>query len=271
MIQDMTPSEATLIREKVLEENKRVHKLEDQSYLDRHPEQTNFFQARILNKTVNQVCSLVEPTKGDILELGCGTGYLYLEFLKRGYKITGVDLSAEMINVLESRIPKNCEKRSKLVVSDVESFAEIGDKKYSAIIVSALLHHLYDYESVIKMYCERLIPGGVFLIFFEPLKQNINSSIRYTMHKTLAGIDESIYRQQMMRKRISVLDGEYHHADYQRQFGGIDPHRIADVFTKEGLKIKKIEKYCARRFGLSSLLATCLFKTQNTFNLLAKK
>ena len=261
----------TLTREKVLEENKRVHKLEDQSYLDRHPEQTNFFQARILNKTVNEVCSLIDPMKGDILELGCGTGYLYLEFLKRGYKITGVDLSAEMINVLGSRIPKNCKKRSKLVVSDVESFAEIDDKKYSAIIVSALLHHLYDYESVIKKYCERLIPGGVFLIFFEPLKQDINSSIRYTIHKTLAGIDESIYRQKMMRKRISVLDGEYHHADYQRQFGGIDPHRVADVFTKEGLKIKKIDKYCARRFGFSSLLATCLFKTQNTFNILAKK
>ena len=63
MIQDMPPSEATLVREKVLEENKRVHKLEDQSYLDRHPDKTNFFQARILNKTVNQVCSLVEPRK----------------------------------------------------------------------------------------------------------------------------------------------------------------------------------------------------------------
>jgi SAM-dependent methyltransferase len=267
----MDPSEITLTREKILEENKRVHKLEDKSYLDRHPEQTNFFQIRILNKTVDQVCSLIETTKGDVLELGCGTGYLYMEFLKRGYKITGVDLSTEMINVLKSRIPKNFEKHSKLVVSDIESFAEVDDKKYSAIIVSALLHHLYDYESVIKMYCERLIPGGVFLIFFEPLKQNINSSTRYTMHKILARIDETLYRQQMMRKKISVLDGEYHHADYQRQFGGIDPHRIADVFTKEGLKIRKIDKYCARRFGLSSLLATCLFKTQNTFNLLAEK
>ena len=66
----MNPSEITLTREKILEENKRVHKLEDKSYLDRHPEQTNFFQVRILNKTVNQVCSLIEPTKGDILELG---------------------------------------------------------------------------------------------------------------------------------------------------------------------------------------------------------
>ena len=71
--------ESTLTREKILEEIKRVHKLEDAFYLDRHPEQTNFYQSRILRKTVDQVCSLMNSTRGDILELGCGTGYLYLE------------------------------------------------------------------------------------------------------------------------------------------------------------------------------------------------
>ena len=45
----------TLTREKVLEENKRVHKLEDQFYLERHPEQTNFYQSRLVKKTVDQV------------------------------------------------------------------------------------------------------------------------------------------------------------------------------------------------------------------------
>ena len=267
----MSTPESTLTREKVLEENKRVHKLEDQFYLDRHPEQTNFYQARILKKTIDRVCFEMNPSGESILELGCGTGYLYLEFLKRGYEITGVDLSTEMIRVLEGRIPKDYRKRSRLVVSDVETFANIDDKKYSAIIVSALLHHLYDFESVIKMYCDRLIPGGVFLIFFEPLKQDIDTPIRYSMHKTLAGVDEAFYRRKMMRQRISILEKEYHHADYQRQFGGIDPDRLMELFTKEGLKILQVEKYCARRFGLSSLLANCLFKTQNTFNLLAQK
>jgi len=52
MINKMRIPESTLTREKVLEENKRVHKLEDQFYLDRHPEQTNFYQARILKKTI---------------------------------------------------------------------------------------------------------------------------------------------------------------------------------------------------------------------------
>ena len=149
MINKMRIPESTLTREKVLEENKRVHKLEDQFYLDRHPEQTNFYQARILRKTIDRVCFEISPSEKSILELGCGTGYLYLEFLKRGYEITGVDLSTEMISVLEGRIPEDYRKRSRLVVSDVETFANRDDKKYSAIIVSALLHHLYDFESVI--------------------------------------------------------------------------------------------------------------------------
>ena len=235
MINDMSILESKLEKEKVLEENKRVHKLEERFYLDRHPEQTNFYQSLILRKTVDQVCSLMGTTRGDILELGCGTGYLYLEFLKRGYRITGVDLSAEMINVLEGRIPKDYRERSKLIVCDVETFADTDDKKYSAIIVSALLHHLYDFESVIQMYCDRLIPGGVFLVFFEPLKQAIKFPIRYGLHKTLASIDENIYRRKMERCGVSVLEGEYHEADYQRRFGGIDPHRLSDLLKEKGL------------------------------------
>ena len=81
----MSTPESTLTREKVLEENKRVHKLEDQFYLDRHPEQTNFYQARILKKTIDRVCFEMNPSGESILELGCGTGYLFLEFLKRGF------------------------------------------------------------------------------------------------------------------------------------------------------------------------------------------
>ena len=267
----MTILESILIQEKVIEENKRVHALEDKFYLERHPEQTNFFQSRILGSTINRVCSLMAPSKNNVLELGCGTGYLYLEFLRRGCKITGVDLSVDMINVLEERIPPEAKERSRLIVSDAETFAKTESKKYSAIVLSALLHHLYDFESVVRMYCDLLIPGGVFLIFFEPLKQAIQSPIRYAIHKTLANIDERFYRRKMARRGISILEGEYNDADYQRRFGGIDPYKLSDLFTEEGFKILGIEKYCARRYGLSSFLATCLFKTQNTFNLLAQK
>ena len=263
--------EPILLQEKIIAENKRVHALENKSYLERHPEQTNFFQSRIFKNTVNRLCSLVDASEGNILELGCGTGYLYLEILKRGYKITGIDLSIEMINVLKDRVPLDSKERSKLIVSDVETFAGNNDEKYSAVVLSALLHHLYDFESVVRMYCDRLLPGGVFVIFFEPLKQVITSQFRYALHKTLANIDEDFYRRKMAQRKISTLEEEYRESDYQRKFGGIDPSRLSGIFKEEGFKAIEIEKYCARRYGLSSFLATRLLKTQNTFNLIAQK
>jgi 2-polyprenyl-3-methyl-5-hydroxy-6-metoxy-1,4-benzoquinol methylase len=90
---------STLLKEKVLEENRRVHALENQLYLSRHPEQTNFFQNYIVERTLDQIC-LGLDRDAKILDLGCGTGYLFLRFLRRGFDVTGLDLSAEMIEVL---------------------------------------------------------------------------------------------------------------------------------------------------------------------------
>ena len=43
MFAQISVLESTLTTETALEENKRVHKLEDKFYLDRHPEQINFW------------------------------------------------------------------------------------------------------------------------------------------------------------------------------------------------------------------------------------
>ena len=52
---------------------------------------------------------------------------------------------------------------------------------------------------------------------------------------------------------------------------GVSGGWAAKELCEKGLKTLQIDKYCARRFGLSSFLATRFLKTQNTFNLLAKK
>ena len=107
------------------------------------------------------------------------------------------------------------------------------------------------------------------MIFFEPLKQSVASSISYALHRGLSWIDEKSYRLEMSIRKIPLLEDEYHHSDYQRQFGGIDPVGIEKVLTEENCSILKIEKYCARRFGINAWLANRILKTQNTFNILA--
>ena len=42
-------------------------------------------------------------TPGSLLDLACGTGRLTWKFARAGYRVTGVDLSAEMLTVAESK------------------------------------------------------------------------------------------------------------------------------------------------------------------------
>ena len=184
---------STLVKEKILEENRRVHALENKLYLPRHPEQTNFFQERIVENILNLACSQLNPN-AKILDLGCGTGYLFLRFLNRGFKLTGVDLSSEMIQVLENSIAEKEKERARLVVGDVESYIDKNIKKFDLVVFSAVMHHLFDYEMELKKACERLKSGTKILIFFEPLKQKATPSIRYGLHRYLSWLDEKFYQ-----------------------------------------------------------------------------
>ena len=257
-------------KEKVLEENRRVHALENRLYLSRHPEQTNFFQRGILEKMMAEVCTTLRPGS-KILDLGCGTGYLSLGFLSRGYHVTGLDLSREMIQAFEESIPATLRPQARLVVGDAEEFLSQNQDEYDVVVLSAILHHLFDYESVLRQICVRLSSGKQLLVFFEPLKQEVHSPIKFVLHRALSWLDEKLYRFEMKAKSIPVLDDEYHHSDYQRQFGGIDPNRILEILREEGLEVLKIEKYCARRYGLHAWLANRVLGTQNTFNLFATR
>ena len=259
------------LQEKILAENRRVHALEGDLYLSRHPEQTNFFQNGILQNSINSFCAELGNKESRILELGCGTGYLYLQLLARGHRMTGVDLSPEMIEGLNGEIPATAKNRSSLTVMAVEEFIETDVEKYDAVVMSALLHHLYDYQSVVRNVCRKLSPGGCFWIFFEPLKQEVVSRFRHFLHRKFAFLDEMAYRLEMKVRGIPLFEEEYDLSDYQRLFGGIDPNRLIEVLHSEGMQIIDEEKYCSRRYGLPAFFASRLLGTQNTFNLLAKK
>jgi ubiquinone/menaquinone biosynthesis C-methylase UbiE len=259
------------LHEKILAENRRVHALESRLYLERHPEQTNFFQTKILQKSLARLNAELEKPDSIFLDLGCGTGYLTLELLALGNRLTGVDLSPEMLDALRQKIPAAMQSKFTFNVSGVEDFLETDTESYDAVVLSALLHHLYDYESTIKKICRKLASGGCLWIFFEPLKQEVRPSLRLTSHKILARMDEWVYKLLMRIKKIPLFEEDYELSDYQRRFGGIDPNRLIEVLRAQDMEIIDVDKYCSRRYGLPALFATRLLGTQNTFNVLAKK
>lgn len=267
----MHSADENRLRERILEENRRIHALENKLYLSRHPEQTNVYQNALLERSLDRFCEILQKPDAHILDLGCGTGYLYLRFLSRGYHMTGVDLSEDLICVLGEVIPPADQDRSRLVVSDALGFLDKESFEYDAVVLSALLHHLYDFGTLVKQTCAKLAPGGLFLIVFEPLKQKVNPSFRYSLHRVVAQVDEFFYKLEMMVRGIPLFEEDYELSDYQRKFGGIDPLHLEAIFKEEHMEIVSLEKYCARRYGLSAWIANSCLHTENTFNILARK
>ncbi len=265
----MTPAlkDSAALQEAILDANREVHAREGALYLARHPEQTNRFIDRVRKQALDSLCAQLSGPR--VLDLGCGTGYLYLELLARGLEMTGVDLSRDMLAALEKRIPPAAPSR--LVEADVAAFLQRADDAYDGIVCSALLHHLYDYRAVLAQACRVLKPGGLLLIFFEPLKQEIASPLRYRLHRILAQMDEALYRWQMQRQGIAVFEEDYSLSDYQRRFGGIDPAAVCDALASEGVAVQEMQTCCARRHALFARIATSILHTHNTFHLLAKK
>lgn len=107
---------------------------------------------------------------GKVLEIACGSGRVYLDLLKNGVDIYGIDLSGKMLNALKKKAEAmNLEPKVKL--ADMRSFWL--DEKFSLIIIPArsFLHNLTSDDQVgtLKSCRKNLAEGGrLVLTFFYP-------------------------------------------------------------------------------------------------------
>ena len=98
----------------------------------------------------------------DILDLGCGTGAHDAILASRGYNVTGLDLSEEMINIAKSKnIPS-----TNFVAGDMSKF-KLG-KKYDSCIAmfAAFGYQIHNKQITSSLQCinNHLRPGGLFII-----------------------------------------------------------------------------------------------------------
>lgn len=103
------------------------------------------------------------PQKGDILDLGCGTG-IFANILYLGSKernITGVDLSSARIGTAKTLSKDN--QNMKFMTGDVNT---VTFDCFAIITLIDLLHHMTfsDQERLLKKVFNKLHAGGLLLI-----------------------------------------------------------------------------------------------------------
>lgn len=100
------------------------------------------------------------PAGGRILDLCCGTGHLAGRLAERGYAVTGLDGSADMLRHARRNAPT-----ATFVQGDARAFA--FDKPFHAIVcTSASLNHMAALEDLRRVFTSAsasLVAGGLFV------------------------------------------------------------------------------------------------------------
>ena len=101
------------------------------------------------------------------LDVGAGTGNLTGKLLQMGYRVTAVDISAEMCTILQRRYQSFIENNKlSIVKSPIENLAfDIG--KFDLITCYSVLHHLPDYTTTLRRLSVFLKKGGVIYVDHE--------------------------------------------------------------------------------------------------------
>ncbi len=111
-----------------------------------------------------------KKAKGSVLELGCGTGRIYLELLKNSIDAYGVDVSGKMLAILKNKA-KQIGVKPNVYLKDMRTFK--FNRKFDLIIIpfAAFLHMetREDQKKCLKNIHKHLKKGGrLVLDFFDP-------------------------------------------------------------------------------------------------------
>jgi SAM-dependent methyltransferase len=110
------------------------------------------------------------PSQGAILEVGAATGRYTLQLAKRGYILTAVDLSVELIEKCRKKlVDEGLANQVRLVLADARDLNEVTEKHFDAVLLMGPLYHLVgedDRKLAVKEGFNRLRTGGIIFSSF---------------------------------------------------------------------------------------------------------
>ena len=112
-----------------------------------------------------QLAAELPPPPVRIIDLGCGQGTQALRLARRGYQVTGVDASADLLAQFERDLaaePAEVRARVRLERGLIENFAErSGVPPAPAVLCHGVLMYLADPDPVLRVIAGLTAPGGM--------------------------------------------------------------------------------------------------------------
>jgi S-adenosylmethionine-dependent methyltransferase len=113
----------------------------------------------------SQLSAELPPPPVRVIDLGCGQGTQALRLARRGYEVTGVDASAELLARLEQDLAAEpAEVRARVQVQHglIEHFPERAvASRFAAVLCHGVLMYAEDPEPVLRVVAGLTAPGGM--------------------------------------------------------------------------------------------------------------
>jgi len=148
------------LAEKVIQANIAVHSKLAEHYNSCEPH----FRPENVAKVESRLCSLALKTRAkNLLDLGCGTGFMINIAKKVVGRIVGVDVTQAMLD----RVDRSGHAKIELVNCDTGTFpADAG--AFQLVTAYSFLHHLAELGPTFRTASHALSPGGKFYADLDP-------------------------------------------------------------------------------------------------------
>jgi 2-polyprenyl-3-methyl-5-hydroxy-6-metoxy-1,4-benzoquinol methylase len=131
-----------------------------------------------LNRDLDRIGDLLgKGSEVHCLDCGGGSGNLTLKMLERGWSVTVVDVSSEMLALLGKKARARGFHPA-IVRDSITRFLTDRDTRYDLVTFSSVLHHMYSYLAVVDLAAEHISNGGVFYSNFDPVVPRHSALVR---------------------------------------------------------------------------------------------
>lgn len=185
-----------------------------------------------------------------LLDVGCGTGSHLIEFARRGYECTGIDLSPSMIEEARQKASRSrLDKSPQWQVADARSF-RTGTTYDKAIMMFAVVGYLTTNDEVLsglRNIRRHLKLGGIFIcdFWYGPAVLAVRPNERVRL------LDDG--ERKTLRAAATTVDSFNHTADVNFRLWSVE----GDKFLGETNEVHRMRYFFPQEFRL--LLQTAGF------------
>ena len=124
------------------------------------------------SETLKEGIKLLENSKKNFLEIGCGNGFMLLEALKLGFEnVKGIEPSKDAISFADDKI-KN------FIQHGIFDENYIENEKYDLVFIAMIIEHVVDSNKFLENIYNFLKPGGVVIFIFKNYMKFLSKNLK---------------------------------------------------------------------------------------------